>query len=153
MQDEFHQMVDVELVLLDIVSAGKLNRIFKENGATLSYDVYSFEKQDQSFDWQSDSYIYCRLFLNNDEVDAQDSVDKLILSYPLATIGSEYIPIFVDKVRKLADALGGSLYLDSKPISDTNLTEYFDSCVTSLMENFGEEPGSKSLAILIESNY
>lgn len=153
MQDEFYQMIDVELKIPEVLSSGKLNRILKEHGAKLSYDVYSFDRNEEGFDWQSESYLHCRLYMDEREVDAQESVNKLVLSYPLATIGSEYISLFAKKIEALSNEFGATVYLDSRAVSTSDLISYCEDCVTSLMENFGEEPGSKTLAILIESNY
>lgn len=153
MKDEYYQMVNIELVLPEVFTPGRMNRIFKESGATLHYDVYSFERKEKGPDWQSDSYIHIHLFLNEKEVDAQESANRVILSYPLATISSEYISFFQEKVTALGSVFGAKAHMKSELISAPDLILYCENCVTDLMENFGEEPGSKTLAILIESNY
>ena len=153
MSDIFHQTVEVELVLPSIVQPGRSNRLFKELGAYLNYDVYSFKRKAAGPEWQSESFIHVHLFLNGEKVDAQDSIDRVVLRYPLATIGSEYISEFANQACTIAKVFCSAIKLFGVEVTDAELIAYCESCVSDLMENFGEEPGSRNLAILIESNY
>ncbi|MCG7928912.1 MAG: hypothetical protein N0E44_02535 [Candidatus Thiodiazotropha lotti] len=151
--DPFHQIVSVFVVLGKQYSSGEINRIMKESGATLHYDVYGFERAEKGPVWQSESYIYVALFCDGNEVDAQESVDKIELQYPMATIGSEYISKFADTVVNLSSQFDVDLILDGKPIDKSELIAHCENLATELMREWGEEPGSETLRILIEQNY
>lgn len=151
--DPFHQIVSVFLELGERYSSGAINRIMKETGATLHYDVYSFERAEKGPVWQSESYVYIALFCDENEVDAQDSADKIELQYPMATISSEFILKFVDVAVDLSSQFNASLTFDGKPIGRSELVSYCEGLATSLMSEWGEEPGSKSIRVLIEQHY
>ncbi len=151
--DPFHQIVSVDIELKKAYSAGGINRILKEFGAKLHYDVYSFERIDKGPIWQSESYIYVALFYKGKEVDAQETSDRIELQYPLATIGSEYISKFAEIVTNLASFFNSNPKLDSTIVDKKGLVSHCDELVTELITEWGEEPGSETLKILIESNY
>ena len=150
--DPFHQMVSVRFNLARLISAGALNRIMKELGATLHYDVYGFDRVDEHPIWQSESFAYVTLYRGGEIVDAQEEVDSIALEFPLATIGSEYIPRFVELVEKLSSACDASPEIAGEICSARQILEHLDSLTTSLLEDWGEEPGSKSLRVLIETS-
>jgi hypothetical protein len=151
--DPFHQIVTVELELDKQYSAGEINRILKESGATLHYDVYGFERADKGPIWQSESYIYVALFCDGNEVDAHATVDKIEFQYPMATIGSEYISRFVDTVTTLASIFNVRIQVGGSHIDKKHLISHCEDIVTELMSEWGEEPGSETLRMLIEQNY
>lgn len=150
--DPFYQIISVSFKLGKQYSAGEINRILKEAGATLHYDVYGYKRSNKGPIWQSESYIYVTLFCKGKEVDAQESIDKIELQYPMATISSEYISKFVDAVMELASIFDVAALLNGKPSDKKSLISYCENIVTVLMNEWGEEPGSKSLRILIEQN-
>lgn len=151
--DPFHQIVSVFVELGKQYSSGEINRIMKEAGATLHYDVYGFERVEKGPVWQSESYIYVALFCDGNEVDAQESVDKIEFQYPMATIGAEYISKFTDIVVNLASEFNANILLNGIVIDKSALIAHCESLVTELMSEWGEEPGSETLRILIEQNY
>lgn len=148
--DPFHQVVSVHLDLPRRLTPGELNRVMKEAGATLHYDVYSFDRDDTVPMWQSESYVDVVLEADGAEVDAQDAVDHAVLEYPLATIGAEYMSRFADTAFDLASRLGADVRLDAQPVDRAALLAHFESLSSELLSEWGEEPGSKSLRMLIE---
>lgn len=151
--DPFYQMVHVELELGKNFSAGRVNRIIKEAGGTLSYDVYGFKRTDKAPVWQSGSYLYLSLYSDGERVDAQEAADKIVLEYPMATIGSEFISKFADVAEKLASAFEVKALLNGKVCDRDGLIAHCEDIVSRLMSEWGEEPGSESLRIMIEQNY
>lgn len=153
MQEEFYEEIEVELRLKARISSGELNRKLKEAGARLFYDVYGFERQDEVPAWQSDCFMDVMLFIDGAEVDAQDGADRIVLSYPLASIGAEYISIFAEKIQLLAHLFEAEIYLENQLATKLEIVSYCDKCVSEIFDSWGEEPGSESLVIYIESNY
>ncbi len=152
-EDPFHQMIDVKIIFKKPFQAGKLNRLLKGLGAKLHYDVYSFERSDEIPIWQSESFVYVSLFYEGAEVDAQDTSDSMELSYPLATIGTEYIVKFAEVMEQVSKELEGQSLLNGVAINKEGFIAHCDELATELMQEWGEEPGSETLRILIESNY
>ena len=83
MWGELHESKKLTLVLPGKIQAGKANRMFNELGATLYYDVYSFEAE-HSESWQSKTLLSIALKLNGNEVDAQDDFNQIDVTYLLA---------------------------------------------------------------------
>ncbi|WP_323774420.1 hypothetical protein [Alcanivorax sp.] len=152
MNDPFNQIVSVVIELGRLYSPGEINRIMKESGAVLHYDVYGFDRTEKGPIWQSETYIYVALFCEGEEVDAQESVDKIELQYPMATIGAEYISKFSDTTLNIASKFDSEVLLDGKAIDKEALVSHCESLITELMNEWGEEPGSQTLRILIEQN-
>lgn len=153
MSESFYPELAVELDLISKISPGYINRILREMGAILDYDVYSFPRKDNHPIWQSESYAYVDLYINGNRVDAQDEVDRLKLIYPMATIPTQFITRFVEVTIELSDRLNVTPKFEDQKVDMSGLTKIFDKIVSELMTTWGEEPGSESLAILIESNF
>ncbi|KZM42190.1 hypothetical protein OA92_13410 [Marinomonas sp. SBI22] len=151
--DPFHQSVSVFIDFDKTYSSGQLNRKLKELGATLYYDVYSFKRKDKGPIWQSESLIYVVTFYDDKEVDAQDSSNRLELKYPLATLGADQITMFAKVAGNVADSFGVKPLLDGLEVTEGEIIQHCEDLVTDLMEQWGEEPGSKTLRIFIESQY
>lgn len=151
--DQFYQLVSVMIPFGVRHSPGKINRIFKSLGATLHYDVYGFNRLEKGPIWQSESYVYTTLFLEGIEVDAQEESDSVELQYPLATIGSEYIEKFAELVERVAAAFDSEALLDGKPTNKKSIISWCENLTSNLMDEWGEEPGSQTLRMLIESSY
>lgn len=149
--DPFFQSVSVSIPFEQEYSAGKVNRILKSLGATLYYDVYSFDRSEKGPIWQSESFAYTDLFCKGVRVDAQETSDCLELIFPLATIGSEYIGKFTELVEKCAEAFQATPLYKGEVTSKERLLSVCDNFVSRLMAEWGEEPGSESLRIMIET--
>jgi len=150
--DPFHQTLALKISFNRTYQSGELNRILKKLGATLYYDVYAFDRNDKAPNWQSESYADITTFFEEQEVDAQENSDSLEISYPLATIGTEYIPVFAELVEKIATVFHSSPELNGNRITIPMLIEHCDTLSTDLLQTWGEEPGSKNLRILIETS-
>lgn len=153
LEGSLFEEIPVELVLNEQIPPGRLNRILKELGATLHYDVYGFARSGKHPIWQSEDFASVDLFIAGERADAQDGADKIVLSYPMATIPSSYINQFLDLAFALAERLETPVLLSGKPIDRDALLAEFDEAVGRLMSEWGEEPGSESLAIMIETQY
>ena len=149
--DPFHQMVSVLFPLDRALSPGAVNRVMKSLGATLHYDVYGFDRDDEHPIWQSGSYVYVSLLREGKEVNAQDDCDAIELRYPLATVSSEYVSRFVDVVNKLESQLAVKPRIGGHVVNGDLVASHCEALVTELMQEWGEEPGSKQMRVLIET--
>ncbi|UWQ03520.1 hypothetical protein K3X44_15485 (plasmid) [Aliiroseovarius crassostreae] len=152
-KDPFHQEIEVSIRLSARQEPGTLNRILKSLGAILHYDVYSFPRSSPGPNWQSENLASVYLFCDGKEVDAQEKVDQIQLRYPLATIGAEHVNSFASLVAKLSNAPQAEATLDGRVVDADGIVQHCDGLASDLMEQWGEEPGSKSLRVLIEENY
>ena len=151
--DPFYQEETVELKLGRVCQPGEINRVFKKLGFKLYYDVYALPRKDECPDWQSDTFVNVSLLMAGAEVDAQEDCDQINLSYPLATIDSSFISEFVRVVISVKAILSGTLYHRGSIIEDpASLLVYFEECVSDLMRTWGEEPSSREVVVLIETN-
>lgn len=152
MDDPFYQEVEVQFPLNRVVSAGKVNRLLKSAGATLFYDVYGFKRETEVPDWQSECFADVYLYFQGQSADAQESIDHVVLRYPMASIGTEYIEKFCSLAQEISVAFDVTAELDGEVIDSDLLRAYLESIAARIMEDWGEEPGSMGLAILIETN-
>lgn len=154
MWGELHEQKEIKIELRESLSAGKVNRLFRELGATLHYDVYSFDTpKSEAQIWQSESYLYIRLLKNNHEVDAQEDIDKIIVLYPFATRPSSDQALVLEIVQKVALAFDGKASYKNESFDPIKVQTDWDYCNDFLLKEWGEEPGSESLRIMIEENY
>jgi hypothetical protein len=89
MWGELHESKQIEITLPETISAGKANRLFRELGATLHYDVYSFDAEKSEL-WQSCDVVSIHLLKDGAEVDAQDDFNQINAVYLLATSPSHH---------------------------------------------------------------
>lgn len=149
--DPFRQEVPFDVVPSRVLSAGELNTSFKSLGMKLFYDVYAMLRDDEVPNWQSDAYASVDLYLHGESVDAQDGCDRIVVSYPLATIDSCYVPRFADLLASLAIAVDGKIVHDGEAVGRDQVVAVLNRWASDLMENWGEEPGSRNLRIIIET--
>ena len=152
MDDPFFQEVTVQIGLNNSISAGHLNREMKSACATLFYDVYGFQRTDTVPEWQSECFADVYLYLNGKSVDALGAVDRIDLAYPMATIGTEHINSFCTLVNQVAKRFGASVEVNGEVVTEPELLAHLDAIATQILMDWGEEPGSRSLAILIEAS-
>jgi len=150
--DSFHQEVQFRIVLSEPVAAGALNVAMKSVGMRLYYDVYAKPREKRGSVWQSETYANVDTFLNGVRSDAQEGSDLLVVSYPLATIDAAFIPKFADLLASLSDVLGGHMEHEGRIINPEGIDQILSEHATALMEEWGEEPGSKALRVLIETH-
>jgi hypothetical protein len=152
MWGELHEEKTVELELGETISSGRANRLFKELGATLYYDVYSFEATENE-DWQSESLLDVALYKNANEVDAQDDFNRIVLSYPFAVRPSSDQSKVIELIERVIAAFEAKAFYQNSLFDPEKLQEDWDSCNTFLLKEWGEEPGSMGLARMIHENY
>ncbi|WP_147393157.1 hypothetical protein [Paracoccus siganidrum] len=138
MSADFYEAVPVEVGLPAEIKPGNLNRILKTLGATLSYDTYSFDRDDIYPPWQSDIYAILNLSRSGSLVDAQDVVDCIVAEYPMASIGSEFIVRFAGKVFEISDALNGTVVMDGLKVTKDELIGNLDGVAGRLLSERGK---------------
>jgi hypothetical protein len=120
-------------------------------GFTLNDDNYSLDRKDHVHAWQTDSYVWMIVFLNDQEV-FEEQWNRIELRYLLATLPQDGIKVFTEKVSGLAAKLKLSMIYNGEPVTKQALETKLNACATELAENLGE-PGSEEVAIFIESTY
>lgn len=134
------------------VQPGRGNRVFRELGAVLHYDVYDFPAESGE-NWQSDSLLAVKLLKGNDEVDAQEAFDTVELSYFFATRPGSDQQSALDLVEKVAARFGGRIINRDTDYDRERLLDRWDQQSSELLREWGEEPGSFELRRMIEENY
>ena len=148
----FHEQVVVTLDFERALTPGETNRQLRTLGFTLHYDVYSMGRPDPPPhpNWQSEILVNIDMVRDGDEVDAQDAADAIRLRYPLARLDSPMMDRFVEVVEAVQARFGGKLYIDGKVVNCAAISAMLTACASELMQEWGEEPGSEILAMMIE---
>ena len=152
MWGELHEEKTIDLVLKETIPPGKANRLFKELGATLHYDVYSFEASENE-DWQSESLLDVTLCNNENEVDAQEDFNKIRLSYPFAVRPSSDQGKAIVLIQKVMEVFEANAFYQNRQFDPQKIQDDWDECNSFLLKEWGEEPGSFGLARMISENY
>ncbi|WP_420590560.1 hypothetical protein [Bacterioplanoides sp.] len=147
-----HEQKEIFIKLPCVIDPGKANRLLRELGATVHYDVYGFDAQSYEA-WQSESILYLNLFREGVEVYVQDDFDEIHISYPLATRPSFDQTSALDLLSKIIAKFDGNATYQGQPFSAQLVQEDWDKCNSFLLKEWGEEPGSFSLRRMIEENY
>ncbi len=152
MWGELHEEKTVEIILDSTINAGKANRIFRELGAELFYDVYAFEAKENE-NWQSETLLGITLKLNGIEVDAQDDFNQIDASFLFASRPSSDQSKALALIEKLLMVFNGKGIYKGCDFTVSDVQKDWDCCSDFLLKEWGEEPGSKSLAIMFHENY
>jgi|GEM_PF-2678267 len=152
MWGDLHEKKDIKIALPKAIEAGVGNRLLRELGAMLHYDVYSFEARESEV-WQSRSLLYIELRMNEVEVDAQEDFNQIVVSFPLATRPSSDQSQALELVEKLIKKFNGNATYQGSPFSKESVQKDWDTCNDFLLKEWGEEPGSESLRRMIEESY
>ncbi len=147
-----HEEKKIIIELPAEIEAGKGNRLLRELGATLHYDIYGFDAKFSEV-WQSDSILHLHLFKEGIEVDAQDNFDEIHICYPLATRPSSDQPPTLELMSKIIGTFGGLASYQGQSFSAQTVLDDWDKCNSFLLKEWGEEPGSHSLRRMIEENH
>lgn len=132
----------------------ELRRELRSNGFALYDDVWSLDRTDAVPAWQHGSIVEIDILKDGHEVYDDDvEWDAVRLRYLFASLPRDFIAEFIDVVRKLSRSLSLAVTVNRKSIDEDELTEYFEQCAEELLDEFGEYPGSESLAIFIQSTY
>ncbi len=152
MWGDLHEQKEIVISLPEPVSAGKGNRLLRELGASLHYDVYGFNASLHEL-WQSESILYLELLSAENKVDAQEGFDAISIKYPLATRPSSDQAPALALIQKIIDKFGGVATYESRAFSVGLVQADWDECNSELLSEWGEEPGSATLRRMIEENY
>lgn len=152
MWGDLHEEKKIIVELPSAIEAGKGNRLLRELGATLHYDVYGFDAKSSEV-WQSDSILHLHLFKEGIEVDAQDDFDEIHICYPLATRPSSDQSPALELISKIIGTFDGSASYKGQSFSGQAVLDDWDKCNSFLLKEWGEEPGSHSLRRMIEENH
>lgn len=152
MWGELHEEKEISVSLSEAIEADKGNRFFRELGAQLHYDVYDFPAASYE-NWQSESLLHVTLLFNGKEVDAQEDFNGISLAYPFAVRPSSDQQKALNLINQIIAKFDGSATYQDQEFSVASVQADWDSCNDFLRKEWGEEPGSKSLAIMIEENY
>ncbi|MEH6448307.1 MAG: hypothetical protein V7765_06515 [Oleispira sp.] len=152
MWGDLHESKNINISLSETIGAGKGNRLFRELGAILHYDVYSFEASENEI-WQSESILDIELRRDGVEVDAQDDFNQIILFYLLASRPSSDQTKALNLVSKVISTFNGNASYLGQPFSVDSVQGNWDEANDFLLKEWGEEPGSESLRRMIEENH
>lgn len=152
MWGDLHKTKKLIMKLPEKIEAGKANRVFRELGATLHYDVYSFDAE-HSEPWQSESLLSIDLRLDGVEVDAQDDFDQIDVIYLFATRPSSDQRKALLLIEKIINKFSAACEYGGKCFSVSEVQDEWDVANDFLLKEWGEEPGSESLRIMIAENY
>ncbi|KJG03924.1 hypothetical protein UB33_21635 [Photobacterium angustum] len=152
MWGELHEEKEINIALPEPMGAGKGNRLFRELGAKLHYDVYDFAAA-SSENWQSESLLHVKLKFNGKEVDAQENFNLISLAYPFAVRPSSDQQKALNLISKIISKFNGNATYQDQEFSVSTVQSDWDLCNDFLLKEWGEEPGSQSLAIMIQENY
>jgi hypothetical protein len=151
MWGELHEEKDVLVSLPRTVEAGKANRLFKELGATLHYDIYAFPATKYE-NWQSQSLLHVTLLNNGTEIDAQENFNAMSLVYPFAVRPSSDQSRALNLIKEIIGKFNAIATYQGKEFSVNSVQSDWDLCNDFLLKEWGEEPGSKELARMICEN-
>ena len=152
MWGELHEVKQVNLKLPTTCTAGNGNLLFRRLGFTLHYDVYSYGAEEKE-QWQSESLSGVNLLFDGKDVDAQEDFNEIELQYFLATRPSSDIDEFLNILEKTRAEFNGVICYQSCQCSVRKIKTNFVECVDYLLKEWGEEPGAKSLAVMIHENH
>jgi hypothetical protein len=152
MWGELHESKKFDARLPAKVTAGTGNRLFRELGASLFYDCYDFIAKTPN-EWQSDTLLAVDLFLGASGVDAQDDFDRFELTYLFASRSTADQVHVLDLVESIASKFDADITYDGRRYDRVFVTDNWDSCTSFLLQEWGEEPGSKELRRMIEEGY
>jgi hypothetical protein len=148
-----HEAEDVWLVSGTLRWCAELWPILKDLRFSLDNDVFALDRPGKIPPWQSRSIVSVHILRGDKEVyDEHGQWDRLKLSYLMATLPPETLPIFVETASALADRLRLSLHYRSEVVIKEQLPTKLEECVAELRQHVGE-PGSKEVAAAIEMTY
>jgi len=150
---KLHEIETVSLVLGRRVAVKDLSQAFLERGFTEVDDFFTLSRTDACPAWQIDSIITAQFLLSSEQVDLDSSCDSIRFDYLLASLPSDFIPVFIGAIRGFAESFGGELRHRNERVYADRLLELFGSYVRDIDAEVAEQPGSELLAILIEQSY
>jgi len=128
---------------------------FKSQGFTLHDDVVSLDRKGKLPPWQHSSIVEVQTELQGEEVFGfeEGSWDCLKLKYLFASLPFELVDRFIRVVENTRDFLSISPEFLGKLVSGADLKLEFEHFKKEVVSEIGDEPGSESLAIFIQTTY
>ncbi len=148
--DIFHQVVSVQLKT-NKINSDEISKKLIALGADYINDTYIFYRKERGPLWQSNAILYLTVSNDNENNDVKTYSKILELKYPLATLGPEYIYIFVTLVNLISYTFGTKPTLNGLEVLDSDIIDHCDALLMDIKETWGEEAGSESLKIMIET--
>ena len=149
--EKLHESESFEIRLEKPVSGKAVIAHFKGFGAGLEDDFFSEDRKDTVPPWQTSSIYTVECSLSGVAVYPDESkVDCLTFDYLFSSLPAGFYPRFAEVLQRSAEQFHGSIHYRGQVIGPRDMDPLFDSWVSDLREEISEEPGTKSLAILIE---
>ena len=148
-----HESESVYLVGNEQRKYTDLHNVLRCLGFSLHGDVFSLDRTDQIPPWQHDAIAEVHVLRYGVEIYDEDGWDCLILDYLFASLPETCVPVFIDVVFKVANALKLQPRVGLNLIDRVWLEQRFAACSSDLMAEYAEVAGSEELAILIAESY
>jgi hypothetical protein len=82
----------------------------------------------------------------------ENEVSKVRFTYPLATVSSATINRLTRLLAKVQEEFPGTFYVESRQLDVDGVSAWLTDAVTYLLQEWGEEPGSRELVRMIAEN-
>jgi hypothetical protein len=152
--DYLHEVETVTIQAEEPQSIAALLPLFKRLGFSLHDDVLSLDRSDRNPPWQHSSIVEVELLHNGEEVfDVEDYWDTMHIKYLFASLPYELAEKFVEVAFSISKSLSLPLIHRGEVVTSILLRQRFMSYKEEILAETGDEPGSESLAILIQSTY
>ena len=152
---EFHEE---EVILLKSEKPLSLE-VLRRNLAKFNFekidDFFSLNRTDKVYPWQSIDVVSVKVYNNDRKLDLEDDEPWNILKFEYLFAG---IPFhFTDSLFNIIFTLTGNLHLsvehNSNLYNKDKLLELFNNYKEEVCKVFGDEPGSKTVWVKINSTY
>ncbi len=149
--EKLHESESFEIRLEKPVTGKAVIDHFKGFGASLVDDYLSEDRKDTVPPWQTSSIYTVECSLSGVAVYPDESqVDRLTFDYLFSSLPAQFYPRFAEVLQRSAERFHGVIHYRGRVIGPKDMDPLFESWVSDLREELSEEPGTKSLAILIE---
>jgi hypothetical protein len=150
---KLHESESVHLLLGHRVLVAELRPHFIEAGFTEEDDFFFLPRQDGCYPWQSNDIVTVDFFDGDRQVDCDGVCDRAHFNYLFASLPAAHIATFVSTLGWFRGVLGGELEHRSEMLDPDGVRSKFDGYIRDLLDEVNEQPGSESLAILIQDSY
>ena len=147
-----HEIESVRLISHEPRPYSDLSDCLSRFGFARHDDVFSLDRTDAPLPWQHSAVIEARTLINGEEV-YEDVWDTVSLDYLFAFLPADYIDLYVETIFRVADCLELAPIFRDAPVDRIQLRAKLQSFVVELASEYGERPGSESLAVLIAETY
>jgi len=124
---------------------------FESIGAQLEDDFFFEERKEKVSPWQTSSFYTAHCLLSDSAAYPDESqVDCLVFDYLFSSTPARCFLRFTEILQQTAGHFHNSIQHGGRVISKSDLEPMFESWVRDLEDEISEEPGTESLAILIQ---